>query len=360
MIFLTLLLIPLLVSSLGYYLLDGITWKELAAQLFLSCVIAGICMELTYFSNTEDVEVLNGVVTSKKQIRVSCSHSYSCNCHTVSRGSGKDRYTSIECDTCYEHTNDWDWRVYSNVGETKIARVDRRGSNEPTRWTAVHIGEPFSTTHSYKNYIKAAPGTLLKHQGLVEKYSGHLPAYPNSVHDYYRRDGSLVLVNGARVPDPQFWVNQIAEINGRISPRYQADLVVVLAKGLPQEYFYALEQHWMGGKKNAVVLVIGVNAQLAPKWAAVMSWNTNPIFQVELRDLVMDLPTVTRESVLPILEQEVISRYHRKPMEDFSYLKSSITPTSDQLGWSMVFGLLASLCMLYLFHKHDPFGDDNL
>lgn len=354
MVFLVLLAIPVLVGLVAFRLFPTITWKEFLAQLAVQAAVAGISVAAIFNMNTSDQEILHGVVRDKKQVWVHCRHSYQCNCVNVCSGT-KTRTCTRVCSTCYEHPNDWDWTVYSNINlEIDIDTIDRRGAQEPPRWTLAKIGEPFSAEHSYTNYIKASPGSLLRHQGLVEKYVNRLPAFPERVYDYYRRS-SLVLVNGARVPGAGAWNDALASANSRLGPRKQVDLVVVLAKNLPQEYFYALEQHWIGGKGNSAVLVINVNDGFAPTWAAAMSWTDNKRFAVELRDSIMGLPQITHDAVVPVFEQTVQKHYKRKSMSDFEYLKSSIVPTTTQWVVSLLIGLLLCVGMTWFFHKHEVF-----
>lgn len=358
--FITVLGISLTVSILGFVVLKGITWKEFLCQIAAQMVVAGISAGIVYSSNVGDTEILNGVVTGKEQVRVSCSHSYDCNCRRVSTPCSdrkKSGCTRRKCDTCYEHTNDWNWDVSSSVGSFTISRIDRRGSNEPPRWTQVVIGEPASVTHSFDNYVKAAPGTLFRHQGLQEKYANFIPKYPGEVYDYYRLN-RVVLVNGATVPDPRAWNQALSELNGKLGPRRQSNTIVVLAKNMPDDFYYALEEAWIGGKKNDTVLVIGVDPQLRPQWTVVMAWSLNKLFEVKLRDDIMDLPTLTQEGVINALDRNVSAYYKRKPMADFEYLAASITPSTTQWVVSLIFSLLVACGLTYLFHQHDVFNEE--
>jgi hypothetical protein len=356
--FLLLLTIPLLFAVGGFILLKGVTWKEFLVQVTAQILVAGASAAFLYFANTSDTEIWNAIVTGKKKVWVPCSHSYSCHCHEECSGSGENEYCSEECDTCYEHFNDWDWDVYNSIGETiEIDRVDRQGSDEPPRWTTVTIGEPTSTSHWYKNYIKAAPGTLFKHQGFVEQYRKYIPPYPSNIYDYYRLD-RLVLVNGVRVDSPKDWNVGLAIINSRLGHYKQANLIIVLVKNLPSDYFYALEEAWIGGKKNDSVLVIGVDAKLIPKWARVMSWTQNELFRVKLRDDIIDLPILTRETVLTTFEQDVVKYYKRKPMAEFEYLQASITPSVTELIISFVIGIIIALGLTYFFNRENIFNEE--
>jgi hypothetical protein len=357
MVFAVLLAIPLLFAIGAFILSKGITWKEFLAQVAAQVVVAAVSALIVSCGNTSDTEIWNGVVTKKEKSWVPCSHSYSCHCHEVCSGSGKNKSCSEHCDTCYEHSNDWDWDVYTSNGEgITIDRIDRRGSDTPPRWTAVKIGEPTALEHSYTNYIKAAPDTLFRHQGLVERYKDKIPKYPGEVYDYYRLD-RLVTV-GFGVVDPTEWNADIADVNAELGKPRQANIIVVLVRGLPQDYFYALEEAWLGGKKNDIALVIGVDSEMKPQWTSVMAWTTAEIFKVRLRDDIMDDPMVTRESVMKALRTNVATYYVRKPMKDFEYLKASITPTTTQWVISIVIGLLVCGGLTFMFATEDVFDGD--
>lgn len=356
-LFATIFLVPLAVSIIAYFISQQICWREFAiifgVQLVIACISAGIC----YSSMTDDVQIINGFVTQKQQEKVSCSHSYECHCRTVYRGSGKDRRPVRECDTCYEHTNDWDWVVRSNVGEVEIARIDRQGSYEPPRFKAVRLNEPFMREQSYENYVKASPGSLFRHQGLVEKYQSKIPAYPSDVYDYYRLN-RLVVVGGA-VTDEQQWNDELSELNAALGGKKQVNIVVVIAKNLPPEYFYALEQAWIGGKKNDVILVVGTDNFRQVKWANVMAWTSNELFKVQLRDAIVSLDVLERRDTIAALRTNILSTYARKPMADFHYLVASITPSPTQWAITLIIGLITSILMSVYFHRNETFPEYN-
>lgn len=356
-LFAAILLIPLLVAVGCYLLSTGITWRELMAQAGAQLLIAAASVAVCSCQDTADTEVWNGRVTGKERVQVSCSHSYSCHCRPASCGKN---CTTVHCDTCYHHTHDWDWRVYSSTGnQWNIRRIDWQGTYEPPRWTQVQVGDPTSETHSYKNPIKAAPDTLFRHQGLTEKYASNLPEYPLGEYDYYRID-RLVLVNDASVEEPKSWNSDIAEVNAAIGVPKQANTILVLVRGLPRDYFSALEEAWLGGKKNDVVLVVGVDSERKPQWAEVMAWTVNPMVKVKLRDAVMALPTIERWNVTSAMRESIVAHYKRKPMADFEYLASSVTPSVTQWVVTLLIGLLCAVGLSWVFHHEDVFGEEKL
>lgn len=349
--------VPLLAALGAYVFLDGVTWKEFLCIIAAMLVVAGSSAGIVSCANTHDVEAWNGVVSGKERNTVSCSHSYPCNCRQTCTGSGKDRSCSTTCDTCYEHLWDYDWDVHTSNGETvTIDRVDRQGVHEPPRFTAVRMGEPTTLTHSYTNYIKASPGSLFRHQGLKEKYARSLPEYPGEVYDYYRLD-RLVTV-GLSVADARQWNRDLARINADLGRPKQVNIVVVLVRNQPQDWYYALEESWIGGKKNDAILVVSVDNEMKPQWAQVMAWTTNELFKIKLRDDIMAETVIDRNAVMTALANNVRVQYVRKPMKDFEYLSSQVTPTTTEWVVTLIIACLIAGGLIFYFQSADPFGDE--
>ena len=136
MAFALLFLIPALVAIVFFTVTKTtITLKEFLLQMTLQIVVAGISVAVIYNRNTWDRETFNGTVVSKEKDRVSCEHSYDCFCYESCSGSGENQTCHQVCQTCYEHSYDYSWRVHSDIGSLTISRIDRQGVNEPPRWT---------------------------------------------------------------------------------------------------------------------------------------------------------------------------------------------------------------------------------
>lgn len=357
MAFAILFLIPALIALVFFLVTKNtITLKEFMLQIAIQVVIAVTSVVMIYHRNTSDTEVWNGTVTGKQQVQVSCSHSYRCFCHQSCSGSGKSRSCHQVCQTCHEHSHDYNWQVDSTIGSLNISRIDRQGVNEPPRFTAVKIGEAYSDTRPFRNYIKAAPDTLFRHQGLMNKFAHVIPQYPNQIYDYYRLDRTVV-VNGS-LSDTKQWNEDLSKINRDIGKPVGVNMIVVFAFNQPREYFYALQQAWIGGKKNDVILVIGTNSQKQVQWAEVMAWTTNEMFKVKLRDRIQDLKEINRSEIITALKEETQSRFKRRSMEDFAYLESSITPSVTEWMIGLIIGVVAAIIMGIVMHREDIFNED--
>jgi len=266
-------------------------------------------------------------------------------------GSGTSRSCSETCDTCYEHLNDWDWNVSSTAGDFTVDRIDRRGSDEPPRWTRVRINEPVALPHSFINYIKAAPDSLFhKSSGLEEKQLALLPAYP-SVYDYQWIN--RVIPVGLALPEAAEWNTQLALTLRKLGPARQVNVIVIVVKTPDQSYVHALEKHWLGGKKNDVVVVLGVAEYPKISWAAVMSWTKEELFKVELRDALIALGHVDNTPVVETIEKHIAKKFVRRQMKEFEYLKDEIDPPAWAIVLAFLLATVGSIGLSLWFRKTD-------
>lgn len=347
MVFLVLMLLPSVVILVAYKLLDSISIKKLMLQFGVQIVTAISCAAICYYSSVSDTEVWNGTVVSKTRQRVSCTHTHRCNCRKDSKGNES-------CDQCPDHPYDVDWEVSTSNREVfTIDRIDSQGIEEPSRWRSVRVGEPTSRPHRYTNYIKGSPGTLFRKTGQLEKYKADIPEYP-TVYDYYRIQ--RLLASPGLVADSASWNAELDRINADIGAHKQVNAMVLITNK-PRDFFFALEESWLGGKKNDAILVIGVDKQMTPIWVEVLAWTDNQMFKIKLKEEVLSLPLITKETTLPIFAQNIITHYKRKPMHDFEYLKASIVPTTTQWIISILVSLLVAGGMIWAMMNTDPFNE---
>lgn len=322
-----------------------VTWQEMIINVVLVTALVVAVWFTGKNSMTSDVEILNGKVTGKEQNSVSCEHSYSCNCTTDSRGSRS-------CDTCYEHSNDWDWDVETTVGTFTIDRIDRRGSDEPPRWSAVTNGQPVAKANKYTNYVKAVPHSLFNQNQLaMNKYGPLVPAYPAKVYDYQYID--RVLGVGVNIPNVVKWNNDLALMLRELGPSKQVNVIVMVTNVSDPMFEYAVQEKWLGAKKNDVVVIIGTPKYPNIEWVRVVSWTDKQLFKVQLRDDILDLKTVDQSKILGILNQHVSTSFVRKNMRDFEYLDSEILPPDWVIGIAVAIAVLGSILLSVFFKYYD-------
>lgn len=298
----------------------------------LSVILVFAALAGSIVGQSYDIEILNGYVTGKQSRKVSCEHSYDCNCKTVRScsGSGKNRSCSSSrvCDTCYDHSYDVDWEVHTSINSFNISRVNRQGTTEPQRFTKVAVGDPVSTTHHYTNWVKAAPDSLFSHIKTTvhsPNLLAMIPSYPASVYDYHYVD--RVISYGVPVVDIKQWNLDLAKVNAVLGASKQVNIIVLMVKTTDPTYEYALRDAWLGGKKNDVIVIFGVTEYPTISWVRVMSWTDKQILKVELRDDLIEIGTLQdRGVVLKSISDNVKKSFKRKEMRDFEYLQDEIVP----------------------------------
>jgi hypothetical protein len=339
-ILLLLLIVPVCWPVVSRYLFGNeITPQEVLIQMGATCVFVAGAWFAGQYGALHDIEIWNGSVTNKDQVYVSCEHSYQCNCITTC--SGDPSVCTTICQTCYDHSNDWDWRVYTTVGELNIARIDRRGSDTPPRWSAVQLGEPASLPHDYVNYIKAVPDSLFGKRNLdLTRYT--IPSYPQ-VYDYYRYNRVL---NGGAV-DGTFVSDLNTKLNAELKTlggAKEVNIIVVFTKSDPS-YAYALESSWIGGKKNDVIVVVGAPSPPEIEWVDVITLGLNSgneLLGITLSDTLTGMTLDNADEFGYNIVSAVGEHFDRKAMKDFEYLKDDIEPPTWLLILIIVISLLLS------------------
>ena len=333
--FLLLMLVPMLIAIVALVFFK-ISLGKFFAQLGVIALFLLIGLGIAYWGGTADTEVWNGQVTNKESHHVSCRHSYSCNCRT--EGTGKDAHEV--CDTCYEHSYDVDWTVHASTGEAiDIDTIDRQGLDMPPRWGAAYVGEPFSSSHMFENYIKANPeSVLLGSKGDMKRWSSLVPKYPDQIYDYYKHDP--VLNMGVRT-DTTTWNWLLREVNKQLGPIKQVNVILIFVPTSDRSYTLALKDVWLGGKKNDVDVVIGSTDGHEIGFVDVMSWSTNKAMAVDLRNKIQDIGTLDkRDDIQQAILGTVKGEFVRMHMKDMKWLMRSFQPSGTVI---IILFILATL-----------------
>lgn len=313
-------------------------------------LIITCCTYYALVSNKfHDIEILNGIVQSKKQVKVSCDHNYKCMCYESCQDLNGHKSCTEYCSTCYEHDYDYNWNVYTTLGIIPIHRIDRQGVKQPERFRMVEIGEAVALHHEYDNYVKASQATLFKTFGDYEKYEKELPNYPDQVYDYYRVE-RFVTTNFS-VDNFVDFSQRLNMLNGRIGHLKQVNVIVVMTQNRNHDWFYALREKWVGAKKNDVVVVVNVDNALKPIWVDVMSWTDSKILNITIRDDIMNLQHINPDSLMNIIESRIVLHYVRKPFKDFEYLKNSVHLSTIELFVTSLLIILLSFGNQFLISK---------
>lgn len=348
----------LVVSTVINKLLWGkkITVREMAVNLGAMVFIFAIFWAISVSFSMLDTEILSGKVIHKEISKGSCEHGYPCHCYESCSGSGKNRSCYTHCDTCYEHSYDLSYIVESTIGNYLIARLDSQGLKEPPRYTEIAVEDPVSITHNYSNYIRGSNRSLFKdHVDFTKDEIKSFPKYPGKIYDYYKIDR---IIDQAGL----YSAEELVTLNGKLSrtlndlaKEKQVNLVVVLTNNT-EDYALKLLSYWQGGKKNDVIIVIGVDSSKDITFVRVQSWTTNSLFSVRLRDSLLDLESLDStkkfEQILSIASEEIKATYTRRAFKEFAYLKWQSMPSDGALFIFVLISLAISTGIGYLFSKN--------
>lgn len=340
-------------------IINKLIWKEQITIVEMGCnflamlVLLGIFWGVSISSGLRDTEILNGEVVDKKKERVGCRHSYSCNCITTCSG-GKNITCSTICQTCYEHSFDNDWTVKSNLGNFFINTLDSQGLKEPPRWTEVKIGDPVSKEHDFNNYIKASETSIFgKKITLSKEELKELPTYPNKVFDYYKINRIFDLAGVLSAEELTLANQSLSEVLKTSGFQRQANAVIILTNK-SEEFALKLLENWYGGKKNDVIIVIGLNAKEID-WVRIHSWSLHSIFDVKLRDAILDLKTLEMPKIISEIQQELNENYVRRSFKEFEYLRWQIMPSDTALWIFIALSLIISTYIGFFLSENEEY-----
>jgi hypothetical protein len=326
--------------------ISRVIWKHEIVIWEVVCIICiGIISttsgwQLGVVSQVDDIEINNGYVTNKSKDMVSCSHSYDCNCRDKKTKDSKGKVTTTRvCDTCYEHSHDYDWNVETTVGDLEIDRVDRQGAKIPPRWNEVVVGEPASIEHHTDNYIKAVPDSIFMSNTVLAKDEHNVPEYPR-VYDYYRV---------ARVFDthniiPQDVKNQLNQqlniILKTLGAEKQANVNIIFTQ-YDNTYQYSVQKKWNGGKKNDITILIGISEYPKVEWVEVLTWMQNignDKVRMLIQDGILDNNTLDINMLVPLIGKTIQMEFKRPHNKDYAYLLDQIEPPV----WGIIMIILIS------------------
>ena len=225
----------------------------------------------------------------------------------------------------------------------------------PSRWERAQVGEPTAIVHNYTNYVIANPDSLFHPSNVInEKYKDQLFDYPGKVFDYHYLNRTL---SNFELPNQSVWNHDLQLLNSRIGAYKEVNIVIILVKNHTDDFYHAQRKHWLGGKKNDAIIVVGVEDDLSIKWARVMAWAKKSIFQIVLQDDILAMKKLNL-NLINIIATNIENNFERKPMAEFEYLMSSIQPTTTGFIVGLIILLVISIGVSTYFVVADPFYSD--
>jgi len=336
------------------------SWKELALNIVIVSILTTGVFQLGKYGQTIDTEVWNGQITAKKRHHDKYVESYECNCTTYSCGTSKSPQTCETCSTCYRDHFTVEWYANSTVGKIRFDYFDRTSrsvylSPDPSSFKRCKVGQPAALEKTYTNYVQAVPQSLFHDDSTqADQFVGKIPAYPR-VYDFYR-------INRVINVDSKVSAANVKKINDDLNialktlgATKQANIVVVLTEIDDPSYRYAIENAWLGGEKNDIVIMVGLDDDNIT-WVDIMTWalnSGNELFHVTLRDGILKTKTLDPATFTPLVVQTIGKLYDRPHMKEYEYLADEIDPPTWVFIVAWIISIFGSIGLTLIFRRTD-------
>lgn len=198
---------------------------------------------------------------------------------------------------------------------------------------------PVTSTHSFKNKVKAAPSVF----SFIEVPT-NVPVFSYPQNKNWMVSDRL-LGRARNDVDLTLW----DRMNSRLGPRKKVNVILIgfdTEDTMISEYQKAA---WIGGKKNDLVLCYGKG------WSRVFGWTDEELVKQNLQTIL--LTNTVNNSIIPLLEKEILTSYKIKDWSKFDYL--SVEPRTNHYIWFAIL-MVITQSGLYIFFHMNPFiqGDN--
>ena len=131
--------------------------------------------------------------------------------------------------------------------------------------------------------------------------------------------------------------------------------VIIFTDIMDPSYRYAIENAWLGGEKNDVIVFIGTDDGTTVGWADVMTWalnDGNELFHVKMRDGLKETP-IEATALSTFITGMISESYDRPLMADYEYLENEVKPAPWVFGLAIFFSIVGSMILTFVFHRVD-------
>lgn len=338
------IIIPLIVVA-GFWLFYKAEITILEA-LLPPVIVAGVILLFGFLAKknlTTDYEFWTGYVVEARYyeawdeyIHKTCTETYACG----SDSKGNTKYCTRTYDCSYVDDHPAYWRMYDNNGVTfKISKtryhqlVNKFGgkqkfvdmhrdyhSRDGDMYKTVFTGprdklEVAVSRHSYENRVQAS-NSVYKFKNIsadkAKKYG--LYDYPKVDRNYKQRH--ILGVNDQEAE------RKMELLNGLLGKEKQVKTFIFYYNSMNSDIGEYQRDYLKGANKNEFILCLGKDSVTNEiSWVYPITWNTNKILGIDLRDKILENPKMTPSQISDLLYDEIQKNFKRKEFKDFEYLE---------------------------------------
>jgi hypothetical protein len=361
-----------------------VVWRNqlTASELIANCILSVLIVAGAYFTGHyqvyDDREISNGQVLSKTRSNIQCIHTHNCRCRQecddkTGNQTGKRNCRQV-CEICRAHPHDFDWVLNTSIGNISIPAdrfmmpkgdptnprfIDEKqtgGFTPPTLYERAQIGDPVTQRNPVTYYRKMVPDSLWEASRGAYAFShlsNLLPTYPDTVEQLFHLN-RVIEVGPTLIENPAVWNDTLAHSLRDIGLTKQVNVIVVLANLQDENYAYALQHYWKSGKRNDVVVVLGINTYPKLQWVRVFTGApqeglTNR-FGETLAQQLLPLP-VEPTAIIQTIHEAIAQHYQRPTPQNHAELQGAIEPPVWALVILIGFGVMLSLSLSFLLSR---------
>lgn len=277
-----------------------------------------------------DIEIFNGTVAKKNSQLEQVN--YSCNPQTVYSPSTKATKTVYQ--NCTREVVNYS--IELSFGDKIDYGTLNKGQSAPKLWQEIKPGQPASVPKNYKNYIKASETTILKRKAFLDsyQYAKLVPEIPkvydkikvNQVIQISHSDG-YTKYEGEQM---DLFNTQLSRLNGKLGESKQLNTIVILLPDYMNDMIFAVDQKWIGGNKNEVILFVNLAKDKSITRVQSLSWSTqNGEIESKLDNiLVYQIKQLNTDQqileTVDYIQTTLESTFDRKSMKDYEYLLQEV------------------------------------
>lgn len=337
---------------------DDFTWGEFVINMVI-CVVATFFVFLLCYSTAADIddqEIWNGYVTKASYYEGWTERVYYQECASRDKNGNCTAYVTRSYDQY--HPPYWQaetsipgfifrisraqYRKYVGLWgheqEKNLMRGSQVSIGDGDQYYVTHHGGretliPASEMRNYVNYLRGSD-SIRKTRGSAEQYKDLLLDYPTV------RGGPWGPVEVDRVLDagvnlPKDWVRAVdRELDlalATLGATKEVNILIYVVKTGDEAFAYGLKDHWVEGKKNDVIVVIGTTNFPTIDWVHVIAWTKVEEFKVGLRNDLQDMGSMANAGALSGKIIEWVGKdpnaggFARMPMSELEYLIADIS-----------------------------------
>lgn len=349
-------------------------------ELLIVCVavIPGlVCNTVTLFATTTDLmdhEMINSHIVKVVNIK----SYYTESTHEECDSDGENCVTVTECDVL--HPEEWyivaatgktiyiSEQNYANVYAYFGTRERQTKDSQPGQcsgdgrqfevaWAGTDITNiPCSYWHRYINYVKAT-SNIYKLTGQTSD-TPILPYYKIISNRFGPIEAERIRIDDPSIGIPPMFIEEVDDITDHtltwLGPQKQANIGYYFTSQ-PVDHFHNIMQAWIRGKKNDILVVVGMKQYPQVDWVRISSWSEIGAaeFNVKLGKSIQRSGKLSSPELFVENVATHIKKYHeRQPMEEYRYLLYQV-----KMGWQFwlaaaLLGLLVIFPLVMYMHQN--------